>query len=529
MCRDNDTRNWVHDLPGPDKEYYLPQYSTKHLDTYTLLGGWCIFFINMKILGWGFILLGIIDFLSSLTGFNLTPFIPQGLSKFTPLIFAFIGSVLLKIKFEQKIDLNKKKEISNKFKKKIEWIKYFSKQKNFLNQKKIYLISLFFIFIIAFGGYYIYQENNEKLIVKKINEERIEKNKKDIIEILNNSKRLEEAKKKARDTITSDFTRAIKESREARDYCDQIHSQPSLRVFLEREDCAWSEKVRIFEKYNVAYDRTIKIINREYEELENIARIASQNIILGNRFNREEHNQRIITIRLRATEELLYEQDRFIEKLIIKLEKDFIPSLTNKTKKSGSGSAFFINKKGYIITNSHVIEGCPREISVRHDRKAGSANLIVKDANLDLAVLSTNLIPVQFIKLSKNSGDKLDRVVAAGYPLGYKISDELKFTSGIVSATKGWKDNINEIQIDAALNPGNSGGPVVNDAGNLVGVSVAGLADRQNLNFAIKSKAVKDFLDVNKVSYSTATVEFDMDNKKRLKLLEDSTVFIYCN
>ena len=188
-----------------------------------------------------------------------------------------------------------------------------------------------------------------------------------------------------------------------------------------------------------------------------------------------------------------------------------------------------LSKKGYIITNNHVIESCPRDIIVSHNRKAGSANLVVKDANLDLAVLSTNLIPVQFIKLSKNSGEKLDRIVVAGYPLGEKISDELKLTSGIVSATKGWKDNINEFQIDAALNPGNSGGPVVNDAGNLVGVSVAGLANRQNLNFAIKSKAVKDFLDVNKVSYSKAIMEFDMDNKKRLKLLEDSTVFIYCN
>jgi hypothetical protein len=251
MCRDNDTRNWVHDLPGPDKEYYLPQYSTKHLDTSTLLGGWCIFFINMKILGWGFILLGIIDFLSSLTGFNLTPFIPQGLSKFTPLIFAFIGSVLLKIKFEQKIDLNKKKEISNKFKKKIEWIKYFSKQKNFLNQKKIYLISLFFIFIIAFGGYYIYQENNEKLIVKKINEERIEKNKKDIIEILNNSKRLEEAKKKARKPVIEDVPKPKEEVKEVKTSFDNLAAYQKQR---EAERKAELEMARKKQKEEIKFN-----------------------------------------------------------------------------------------------------------------------------------------------------------------------------------------------------------------------------------------------------------------------------------
>lgn len=199
------------------------------------------------------------------------------------------------------------------------------------------------------------------------------------------------------------------------------------------------------------------------------------------------------------------------------------------TKSGASGSAFFVNNKGNIVTNNHVIERCSGPVKVLYNKKEYTAKVIAKDGTLDLAVLNSDVKPNQYLKLSKKSGDKLDRVVAAGYPLGYKISDELKLTAGIVSATKGWKDNINEFQIDAALNPGNSGGPVVNDAGNLFGVAVAGLTDRQNLNFAIKSKAVKDFLDVNKVSYSTATVEFDMDNKKRLKLLEDSTVFIYCN
>jgi hypothetical protein len=202
---------------------------------------------------------------------------------------------------------------------------------------------------------------------------------------------------------------------------------------------------------------------------------------------------------------------------------------SGSSKSGASGSAFFVNNKGNIVTNNHVIERCSGPVKVLYNKKEYTAKVIAKDSTLDLAVLNSDVKPNQYLKLSKKSGDKLDRVVAAGYPLGYKISDELKLTAGIVSATKGWKDNINEFQIDAALNPGNSGGPVVNDAGNLFGVAVAGLTDRQNLNFAIKSKAVKDFLDVNKVSYSTATIEFDMDNKKRLKLLEDSTVFIYCN
>jgi len=208
---------------------------------------------------------------------------------------------------------------------------------------------------------------------------------------------------------------------------------------------------------------------------------------------------------------------------------NFTQGGSTASKKGASGTAFFVNNKGNIVTNNHVVERCSGPVKLFYNRKEHTAKVVAKDGALDLAVLSSDVKPSQYLKLSKKSGDKLDRVVAAGYPLGHNISDELKVTSGIVSATKGWKDNINEIQIDAALNPGNSGGPVVNDAGNLLGVAVAGLKDRQNLNFAIKSKAVKDFLEVNKISYSTAAMDFDMDNKKRLKLLEESTVFIFCN
>ena len=262
-----------------------------------------------------------------------------------------------------------------------------------------------------------------------------------------------------------------------------------------------------------------------------------ENIISAVGFAADGYIKQILTIEPKKQKYRIVREDsessRRLTDDIFKCEKVNLAAInksgSESTKTGASGSAFFINNKGNIVTNNHVVERCSGPIKVLYNKKEFTAKVISKDGNLDLAVLSSDVKPNQYLKLSKNSGEKLDRVVAAGYPLGYKISDELKLTAGIVSATKGWKDNINEFQIDAALNPGNSGGPVVNDAGNLFGVAVAGLADRQNLNFAIKSKAVKDFLDVNKVSYSTAMMERDMDNKTRLKLLEDSTVFIYCN
>jgi hypothetical protein len=486
----------------------------------------------MKILGWIFILIGLVDFVLSFIGLNLTPFFPNALSKFTPIVFGFIGGLLIKNAAKQKESSNKKKlEIFNIFKTKIiELGIYLNKRKKSSNKKKIYVICFALIlFTAALAGYNIYQDkNNEKLLAIKTKEERIERNKKDIIEIINNSRQLELAKKKARESIENDFERALTESKDARSYCRNIHSQPSLRVIIEREECVYAEKLLIFKKYRIDYDRTIAILDREFYELETLATNYTKNVILGNRYSENDYTKAANEIRVRAIEQLIYEKDKFANLTMQKLEQKFNSSSSTKAKKGGSGSAFFINSKGNIVTNNHVVEVCSGNIKIIHNKKESTASLIAKDEKLDLAVLSSDIKPQQFLKLSKKSGEKLDKVVTAGYPLGYKISDELKFTAGIVSATKGWKDNINEIQIDAALNPGNSGGPVVNDAGNLFGVAVAGLTDRQNLNFAIKSKAVKDFLDVNKVSYSTAAMEFDMENKKRLKLLEDSTVFIYC-
>jgi S1-C subfamily serine protease len=333
------------------------------------------------------------------------------------------------------------------------------------------------------------------------------------------------------------FSKAFKESEEAREYCKKIHTANlTIKSLTKLETCYSEEKLKIYSKYNLSYDKTVKILEREYLDLHENARSFVECVFLGSSSStaakEKAYNDNIYTIRSRAQEQINQEAEKFaLEFIKTKRAQDKSPGAdeSKASKKGASGSAFFVNNKGNIVTNNHVIERCSGPVKVLYNKKEYTAKVIAKDSTLDLAVLNSDVKPNQYLKLSKKSGDKLDRVVAAGYPLGYKISDELKLTAGIVSATKGWKDNINEFQIDAALNPGNSGGPVVNDAGNLFGVAVAGLADRQNLNFAIKSKAVKDFLDVNKVIYSTATVEFDMDNKKRLKLLEDSTVFIYCN
>ena len=193
-----------------------------------------------------------------------------------------------------------------------------------------------------------------------------------------------------------------------------------------------------------------------------------------------------------------------------------------------SGTAFFISPKGHLISNNHVVESCESDPNIIYRKKDIKVKISATDKKLDLALLKAEISPLNYLKISKSKAQKLDKIYVAGFPLGKGLSDDLKFTQGIVSSLKGFEDNTNQIQIDAALNPGNSGGPIVNTNGELLAVAVSSLTDSQNINFGIKAKSVKDFLEVNFFSPAISSMNYGMNNKKLLKLLEESTVYIFC-
>jgi S1-C subfamily serine protease len=200
----------------------------------------------------------------------------------------------------------------------------------------------------------------------------------------------------------------------------------------------------------------------------------------------------------------------------------------NKKKNvaAGSGTAFFVDDKGHIITNYHVVESSDDECKIMFNNKEYEAKIIAKDKKLDLALLKTSIKNKNFIKISNKSPVKLQRIIAAGYPHGKNLSDDLKFTSGIISALKGFDDDTAQIQIDAALNPGNSGGPIVDEKnGNLVAVAVAGYRDQvsEGINFGIKASQVNDFLDSNKINNKKVSLK----SSSISSVLENSTVYIF--
>ena len=161
----------------------------------------------------------------------------------------------------------------------------------------------------------------------------------------------------------------------------------------------------------------------------------------------------------------------------------------------GVGSGFVIAPEGLILTNSHVVKDAAEIEIVTHDGRSFSARVIGDDPDTDLALLrieqQVNLPAAQLGDSKRLRPGQL--VIAIGAPLGFQAT----VTAGVVSAVgrslRGEGGRLIEdlVQTDAALNPGNSGGPLVNSAGEVVGLVVAGIVGAHGLCFAIASNTAK--------------------------------------
>ena len=173
-----------------------------------------------------------------------------------------------------------------------------------------------------------------------------------------------------------------------------------------------------------------------------------------------------------------------------------------------SGTGFFV-ADGYVVTNAHVVEGCEHAKVVYGLAEPIAAHVLATDTANDLALLKVETGSEHVAAL--RSGVRIGEEIAAfGYPLQGLLSTGGNFTLGNVSALAGLRNNSTRIQISAPVQPGNSGGPVIDQCGNVVAVVVSGLSVHskgaaQNVNFAINMEVLTAFLNSQAVPYSTKT------------------------
>ncbi|WP_435141533.1 trypsin-like peptidase domain-containing protein [Pseudopelagicola sp. nBUS_19] len=208
----------------------------------------------------------------------------------------------------------------------------------------------------------------------------------------------------------------------------------------------------------------------------------------------------------------------------------------NETLLVSTGTGFFVSEKGHIITNHHVIDGCI-DMKVHTEGRDLTALRIADDKQNDLALLKISETPAYVFALSNESPFPLQEISVAGFPFGDSYSSTLKFTKGVVSSLAGIGDNYSEIQIDAALQQGNSGGPIIDEYGNVVAVAVAKLDAKymfdnfgvipENTNFGIKASAVRNFLEGNQILLKRPNKDY-ISKRNISRFATSGTVYLSC-
>lgn len=203
---------------------------------------------------------------------------------------------------------------------------------------------------------------------------------------------------------------------------------------------------------------------------------------------------------------------------------------------SWTGTGFAL-KNGYIVTNNHVVDGASSIIvqGINGTSVEYKAEVVAVDKNNDLALIRINdyrfngfgSIPYSIKETLCDVGSD---VFVLGYPLTSYMGEEIKLTNGIISSRSGYQGDITTYQISAPVQPGNSGGPMFDKNGNVVGIVNAGIPGAENVGYAIKTSYLFNLINT---SVSNAIIPRNntistMSLSEKVKVLRNYTFYIKC-
>jgi S1-C subfamily serine protease len=221
-----------------------------------------------------------------------------------------------------------------------------------------------------------------------------------------------------------------------------------------------------------------------------------------------------------------YAVDRDAAIKLVKAKFNLVPNSPPSTKSAGLdnarafGTGFAITEDGYIITAYHVISDA-KSVRVKTETDVLVAKVVGFDKDNDLALLKVNKKTEFVVFASSRTANLGQTVFTVGFPMPNLQGFSPKVTKGVISGLKGINDDVRKYQIDASVQPGNSGGPLADESGNVVGVVVARISDAavmreegvvpQNVNYSLK------------LSYVLAVVDAYPEVARKIHVAEDNS------
>jgi S1-C subfamily serine protease len=223
------------------------------------------------------------------------------------------------------------------------------------------------------------------------------------------------------------------------------------------------------------------------------------------------------------------------EELYLKLYPISESSIVSKNPEVlSSGTGFAISKNGYIVTNQHVIENASeiiiKGVGTNFDSEY-DAKVVFRDKNNDIAILK--LVDEKFSEIEgipytikTELASVGESVFGLGYPLRATMGDEIKLTNGIISSKTGFQGDITNYQISVPVQPGNSGGPLFDNKGNIIGIISAKHIGAENASYAVKISYLENLLELSDESISLP-IENSLTNKTLPEQVELIKKFVY--